>query len=303
MIRFILKIGWHAEILTERLSKHGLGLIIKALLKIMKLICISVIEAYLFIKYIILHLNPTPLEDNPANPIVSITSFPARINTLWLVILSLFYQTYKPAKILLVLTKEEFPQGKKSLPKSLLRLEKSGVSISFQDFNIKPHNKYYHALSTIRDRDIITVDDDLFYWPNTIENLYILKAKHPDCICSNKTLLISNENGNIHYKIPEPFSSGHALMAQGVGGVLYPPEFRTKEMFNIEKIKKMCLNNDDNWLKVQEILADIKVVTGNIYPHPLFILKSQEISLWHKNIGSGSITVTKKLFEHYNIKL
>ena len=59
--------------------------------------------------------------------IVSLTSFPERINTVWLTIVTLLSQTLKPKKVLLWLAKSQF-EGIE-LPDNLKRLEKYGLEI------------------------------------------------------------------------------------------------------------------------------------------------------------------------------
>lgn len=302
MIRFFLRIGWWAESHTMKLSREGIGIIGKIFFRIVKFLCIAFIQFICFIKYILLKIDPQPLSYEKERPIVSLTTFPARIQSVWLVLLSMFYQTYRPSKILLILTQEEFPGGRSSLPESVRRMEKLGVEIIFQPFNLKPHNKYYYALSHVKDQNVITIDDDLFYWSNTIELLMNMHRKCPTCICANKALRIINNNEEIFYDVPLPNSMGHSLMAQGVCGILYPSVCYRSEMFDKDKIKSLCLGNDDNWLKIQEILAGIKVITGEYYPHPLVIMKSQRIALWHKNIGGKSLMITKQLLKHYEIE-
>ena len=53
--------------------------------------------------------------------VVSLTSFPIRINKLWIVIESILRQDYKPDKIILWLSKEQFPNFD-LLPKTLISL-------------------------------------------------------------------------------------------------------------------------------------------------------------------------------------
>src|SRR5690606_17959342 len=52
----------------------------------------------------------SPFAGEPAsNLIVSLTSFPPRIEDAWITIESIFQQTYRPWKIVLVLAESEFP--------------------------------------------------------------------------------------------------------------------------------------------------------------------------------------------------
>lgn len=301
---FLLSIGYYAcEAIANRRTKKNYTFFHKLYFYGLKLLCITLLTYYLKITYALVKQPVIPLSQDEGGCVVSLTTFPARIKGVWMVLDSIFRQTVRPSKILLVLTKEEFPSGMDAVPNSLKRMIDKGLEIVFVDYNLRPHNKYYHALSTFKDRDVVTLDDDLYYWPDTIERLYELKKKYPHCICANRALRISMQNETVTYLKPlVNDNKGHFLMAQGVGGVLYPPIFRTDELFNKRIIKELSLSNDDNWLKVQEILAGIPVAAGQSYPHPLVLLLSQRQALFHKNTINGrSARITQKLMEHYGL--
>ena len=240
--------------------------------------------------------------DDGKGIIVSLTSFPARINSVWLVVDSLFSQTYRPAKILLVLTKDEFPAGMEGVPKSLKRFLDKGLEIVFTEQNLRPHNKYYYALNTYRDRNIITVDDDLYYWSDTIQRLMELHRQHPDCVCGNSVLRINMNSDRFEFEHLQTNDVSFSNLAQGVCGVLYPMNFRSEELFNIDSINRMSLTADDQWLKAQGMLMKINVASGEGYFHPLMLVGSQKIALWHKNMGNHeSSVVWSCLYRYYEL--
>lgn len=104
------------------------------------------------------------------NVIVSMTTFPARINEVWLAIESILRQEHKPDALILWLYKGEF-KNKSNLPKKLLELEQRGLQIQFCEQNLKPHKKYYYTLKNYLDATIITIDDDVFYPPDFVKKL------------------------------------------------------------------------------------------------------------------------------------
>lgn len=242
--------------------------------------------------------------------VVSLTSFPARINRVWLTIESLMRQTTKPDVIILWLGEDQF-KGIDSLPKSLKKLQKRGLTIEFCE-DIKPHTKYYYAFQKFRDDLIITVDDDIFYPNWMIEGLMELHEKFPTSICCNRAHLISlNEKGE-----PEPYENWlknpkqingptKALLPTGVGGVLYPPNCVDEEVFNKESIKKLCLFADDLWLKVMSLKKGTSVVKTENFPSRLFTVAStQKVALWKKNVKSdGNDIQLKKIIDYYNLNL
>lgn len=99
-----------------------------------------------------LHYKPaqnTGIDKNSGrNPgiIVSLTSFPARINMVHETIDTLLEQTLKPDKIVLWLTKNQFPNGDKDLPSNLLRQKKFGLEIEYYEENIKSYTKLLPSL-------------------------------------------------------------------------------------------------------------------------------------------------------------
>lgn len=74
-----------------------------------------------------------------AKIIVSLTSFPKRIPTLYLVIESILRQTVKPDKLILHLTKSQV-KDIELLPKRLLELRKRGLEIVLCPDNIRYEN-------------------------------------------------------------------------------------------------------------------------------------------------------------------
>ena len=92
--------------------------------------------------------------------IVSLTSFPARIDQIWISIECLLRQTVKPDALYLWLSKEQFAE--QELPKSLTDLQERGLTVEFVDDDLKAHKKYYYAMQRHPEANIITVDDDLY---------------------------------------------------------------------------------------------------------------------------------------------
>ena len=78
--------------------------------------------------------------------IISLTSYPLRINYVHKTIKSLLEQTLKPKKIILWLAESEFPNKNKDLPKNLLLLKNNIVSIKYYKENIKSYKKLIPTL-------------------------------------------------------------------------------------------------------------------------------------------------------------
>jgi len=254
------------------------------------------------------HLNQ---ENRDFHIVVSLTSFPARFNTLHLAIKSILCQKMKPDIIFLCLTKEEI-KNESELPASILDLKKYGLFIFFADENIKPHNKYYYARQKYPDSLLITVDDDNIYDNNLVLDLYNSYIKHKTAVSARRVHKIKNDLNNIllpyndwYYEYKKEILPSLKLLATGVGGVLYPPGILPVETFEIEKIKKLCLNADDIWLKFMELKNNIPVVwVKGCRIHPYNIKSAQKIRLvkknYHENQNDKYIQI---LQEYYGINL
>jgi hypothetical protein len=70
-------------------------------------------------------------ENREVKYIVSLTSFPARIEMVWITVESLLRQNFKPDAIILWLTNQEFPD--KKIPESLMRMQAKGLEIRYCD--------------------------------------------------------------------------------------------------------------------------------------------------------------------------
>lgn len=222
-------------------------------------------------------LNAT---NNTSNKlIVSLTSYPPRFKTLHLCLKSLFRQSQKPDKIILNLSSDI---ALENIPKKILRLQKYGLEIYRECKDIKPHKKYLYTMTRFPNAVVVTADDDVLYPYHWLKSLYKSYLEHPNCISARRVHKIQrNLNGEatpyaswIHEctSVTEPSAD---LLAVGVGGVLYPPHLfnLNADYFNMELIKKYCLNADDIWLKFIELKEKVSVrFVPNKLPHPYKIL-------------------------------
>jgi len=226
--------------------------------------------------------------------VVSLTSFPARFGTLHFAIKSILNQSMKPNLVFLCLTKEEV-SDESELPESVLELKKYGLQIFFADENLKPHNKYYYAIKQYPESLIITVDDDNIYDKNLVHDLYASYVKHPAVISARRVHKIIKDDKNSVlpynkwlYEYKKETKPSYDLLATGVGGALYPPGILPLETFDAKRIRELCINADDIWLKFMELKNDIPVVwVKGRRVHPLNIKKAQKITLQKDNYHEG----------------
>lgn len=242
-----------------------------------------------------LGILPKPLREG-RNVVISLTTFPARIKNVWMVIDCLFRQMVPPSEIILVLSLKDFPLGTKELPKTLQRYQTIGLKIKFVNENLKPHKKYYYAVQREDGKCVVTVDDDLFYRKDMLLKLWQLHSENPDCVCANNGRIIQlTSQGTFasysFWQVANEKAKGNDLVAIGFGGVLYPAKFYrgNKNLTDIEKIKTYCLNADDLWLKANELVKNTQVVKGEYYPDPATIPHTTVSSLQrHNRIGPSN---------------
>lgn len=239
--------------------------------------------------------------DEKSNIIVSLTSFPARINTVWLTITTLLNQTVKPKMVVLWLAKEQFPD-KEALPPKLLELEKCGLTIEFCE-DLRPHKKYFFTLKKYPDADIITVDDDIFYPEDLIELLVGASNKNPGVVCClwGGEIVLDDMKQIAPYNKWTGSTNNSSypslyLMPVGCGGVLYPAHiFDGTDILNMDAIKKLCLNNDDLWLKSMCLMNEHKAVRVNKYSKINFsIVSTQNHGLHFDNVGNKKNDIAMK---------
>lgn len=223
--------------------------------------------------------------------IVSLTSFPKRLDTIWMTIVSLKRQTILPKKIVLYLINEEV--SKESLPDCLLNEIDDMFEIRFRDGKLRAHGKYHFAMKDFPDSCIITVDDDMIYPYDTIEALWSAHKSYPDSVITNNTHQILSDDNTVKsysewlniYESKE-FIDLPNLIPMGVGGALYPPHILYKDTLNIELVKKLSYLNDDLWLYAMTRLANrcvIKTVFNCLRIMPIDI--TDNVSLTSINNG------------------
>lgn len=218
------------------------------------------------IKYRFPIIRLSASQEIASSMIVSLTSYPVRFPTLHLVLKSILKQTLRPMKIVLYL--DDWVKIE-DVPRRIRRLQKFGLEIRLVGKNIKPHTKYFYAMHDFPDTIIVTVDDDQIYPNDMLESLYALHKRYSQCVIARRVMrILRDENGQAlsnnmwEAECSTVLYPSMELLAQGVGGVLYPPNIfdETFSFFNENLIREVCLNADDIWLKFMEMKKQIPVL-------------------------------------------
>lgn len=190
------------------------------------------------------HGLPVPL-------IISLTSFPARYDTLHLTLKSLMGQSVRPDRVILWLAEEH----QAALTPAILALRDQGLTIaSCGDNRLRSHNKYIHARRLHPEAVIVTADDDTYYWPDWLAGLLAdydpAQALIP-CHRVHEIRLMPDGKPAAYRdwlwesKDTEPSA---LIFPTGVGGVLYPPGCLPPEVDDEARILALCPRADDVWL-------------------------------------------------------
>lgn len=237
--------------------------------------------------------------------VVSLTTYPARIGMIHHVIKTLLTQTVKPDVLVLWLAPEQFPNREQDLPQELLDLREYGLTIDWCK-DTRSYKKLIPTLLKYPDAVIITADDDMYYHPKMVEQLYKAYLQDDSCIHCHRVTKFEMENGEYKtraggYDIyPHP-SFLHKLT--GCSGVCYPPHCLHKDITDDSLFMTLAPTNDDIWFWFMGVLANMRCnVVKHSYPALYFVEGSQVDSLSSVN-DAGEKLFWKQfhnLLNHYS---
>lgn len=203
--------------------------------------------------------------DTSEDIIISLTSFPARMQEIHYTIYSLLNQRLPLTALILWLSEEEFPDKEKELPESLTSLKKYGLSIRWIPKNLRSYGKIIPTLESYPGKIIITADDDVYYPSDWAEKLYVEHTRHPKDIIAHRAHWVSyKKDGNIagYNEWPHCIEGGTCRFANfltGVGGVLYPAGCLYKGVLKKDQFQKLAPQADDIWLWAMAVLNKTRI--------------------------------------------
>ena len=241
--------------------------------------------------------------------IVSLTSYGERVKTAYLTIESIMEQTLKPNRIILWL---DDSWEHRTLPNSLQRLKNRGLEIYYCK-DIRSYKKLVPSLKKFPNDAIITIDDDLIYDINLLENLIVPYLDKPNRIycCRAHQIVLGKDGKPVQYNkwnigLSEP-QTGWWVFPTGVGGCLYPPHSLDEEVLNENVFMDICPYADDVWFKAMALKKGTlatRVETINKNGDEFYLNQSvQEKSLFALNVRGKALNDVqiKKVFDRYDI--
>ena len=211
--------------------------------------------------------------------IVSLTSYPARIDSALHATRSLLLQNLKPNRLILWLAESQFPNKEKDLPKELTDQCRYGLEIRWTS-DVRSYKKLIPALKEFPEAIILTTDDDVHYRSTMVRRLYKAYQKQPNCIGAHNISMFMADNGELIGRVSAtcprilrdwnkkrttirsilPYVRTPMFINEAVGcyGVLYPPHCLHPDVLNEELFMTLCGSNDDIWFWTMAILAGTK---------------------------------------------
>jgi hypothetical protein len=249
------------------------------------------------------------IEKREIQYIVSLTSFPGRINEVWTTVETLLRQSFKPDQIILWLSEVQFPN--KVVPQSLSNLIDRGLQIEFVKDDIRSHKKYFYAFKKFPASTIITVDDDVYYPKDTLKYLIDAHQINKYAVVANRAHKMTFKDHSLQpyrkwqHNVKSNTDCSFLYVPTGVGGVLYPPKSYNKDIFNVEVFKQICFMADDLWLKVATLRNNTTVMITPFFNKDLLTVgKSQNIKLVSSNsMGGGNDLQLSTLLDYFKIDL
>lgn len=240
---------------------------------------------------------------------VSLTTFGKRLYDVSTTIESIMQGTLLPNRIVLWL--EDGLKGEE-LPNLLKLQQYRGLEIAYYK-DIRSYKKIIPSLIKYPEDIIITLDDDLIYEKDLVENLYKTYTKNPNCICASRMheILLNNKGLPIEYDLWRrgfsPVENTNRAFPTSGAGTLYPPHCFDDEVLNEDVFMEICPFADDIWLfsmALKNGTTMVKSFTHALNGEDYLVNKGvQDVGLY-RTVNSGqklNDVQLKNVFEKYNL--
>jgi hypothetical protein len=236
--------------------------------------------------------------------VISLTSHPARFNTLSQTLNSLLAQRIIAKNIYLNIAQEDL--GK--LPDSVKDLETSGLIKINTCEDLGPGKKLIPTLKLERSLPIIVVDDDLIFETDLTLKLMIAHHLSPGTIIASRVhKIIHTPEGKIsayiNWQKNYSLSDGPSmdLFATSGAGTLYKAEFFHSDVTDEKTYTELAFHTDDLWWFIQSkrIGTKTKRLLGQSILN--FIDGTQDDGLWNNGNKERNDLNLKALLEKYSL--
>lgn len=239
-----------------------------------------------------------------AGVVVSLTTFPARANSVWIAVESILRQSVLPERVVIVLAEDEFKDI--AVPS---RLTRSGrVELLWVERNTRSYKKYIPVRRKYPDAVIVTADDDVMYPPRWLSDLLSAHEASPSHIIGTRGAeMLIDEDGRPGLYQDWPGATrttpSNLVFLKGDGGILYPPGSLPAQALDEDLAIRLCPTTDDVWFRVMALLQGTPVrrsIDGPIdFP---VIRRSQKVTLRRTNVaGGGNDAQIRAALAHFGL--
>lgn len=244
---------------------------------------------------------------SPGGPVVSLTTYGKRLNSVHLPIESIAMGTMLPSRLILWLDDEKAFNDR---PETLRRLEARGLEVKLTR-NFGPHTKYYPYLESNEDLDVplVTADDDTLYPRSWLKGLAEAFRNDPTVVsCYRAHVITLAESGFANYVTwPRCRTAmpGIHNFATGVSGVIYPTGLQRQIKAAGLGFLEVCPKADDVWLHVQALRGRFKIKQLRAWEQSFPVLPgTQDTGLVQENVhGSQNDIQIQKTYTAEDIAL
>jgi hypothetical protein len=183
----------------------------------------------------------------PGHLVVSLTSYEPRFPTLELTLRRILQQSIEPDETVLWLTEED----KARLPDGVLALCSAGLTIRVTK-DLRSYKKIIPTLQIYPDSFIVTLDDDICYPPDTVEQLLSAYRNPSEILCRRAHKPAYDTDGKLlpynawQHQVAD--ETGPDLFFTGCAGTLFPPHTLSPEVLSEAEFMELAPYADDVWL-------------------------------------------------------
>lgn len=234
----------------------------------------------------------------PGPLVVSLTSYPARFDTLDLTLQGILRQTVRPDRVILWIAEED----RAKLPFPIACLE--GLEVrTCPDW--RSYKKIVPTLLAHPDAFIVTADDDVHYPADWLEKLVAAARAGARIACHRAHRIVLRRDGQPasygewHHNLDAPERSA-LIFLTGVSGVIYAPGVFHPDVTRDDLFTRLAPRSDDVWLYWMHRLNGVEAQKIGARARILEWEGSQAQSLRAANLhGTGNDQAIAAMIGHY----
>ena len=230
------------------------------------------------------------------------TSYPPRYQALLEVLEHVMTWNQIPEKIYLNIAFDDLS----ALPPEIYQSSYSEILLISTTIDLGSCKKLTPTLELETSLPIVTIDDDVLFEPNRIDQLLAEHLLFPKAIIAGRTHFIKrNEHGEISPYMEWEFVQKHVdgpskeIFPTGVGMILYPKNSLHKDVCNEGLALRYSKFNDDIWhyFQARRVGTQIRQVPERVTAK--IIAGTQEVGLWRNGNQTRNDEIIKGFLELY----